>query len=804
MAVGLILNRNRQVPAEDTPAFAGIAERFRRAGELERAVALCRDGLKKFPDHLSARVTLGWALLDLGKYDEARAELEQALKRAPDNLAAIRGLAELHERAEHTLNLPMDGPGQWPPDVETIEAFDAIAPAGAAAPAAAVAHAETTDARKMPVVAGASPQAKAGMASATERRPDALGHHEIRPASAGPAEAAAEMTTAPVGLDSGEMGEEELAALIAAAAAAEAAAVAEERGQQTRRSSSGKRGRSANAPRVPAETAPPKSAPAPKVPEARPVVAEREEPVVVAETARPPAAPDLVIAASAAAVEPQLAEVEQAAAAESLAALEADTAVELPAGEPPTTVEAVVAAEPPVSTDAVVAIESPIPSESLVDAEPFLVAESFVAADVPVEVESLVAAESPVTSEPFVAVEFSMAAEPAAIDELDPIVMPEAVLEAMPPATEVMLVASDSGAGDGILFPLDLVAAEEPLSLADWLPAEPASPDAALQAGVAAPEMGATLLEVQPELASEPAFLAAEPGLAADAILLSAELALEQESPAAATADFVADQELRPAFAVAADVDLVSVLELAAEQASLAAPEQDGAAEIDPVIAATSQPDVAGALTLEVTEPEPITAVHDLEIAELDLISAAAPDVQVAEHGRAVAAEAELEVGAVVGLDAGDALDLAAAAPELQVSVTSELAVAASAELEVEPAPELDPVFLVAADHELHDVAAVEPEATGPVFALTSPTLEDFLSAEEEVPLESAEWEDQSAGLDAAFYLPLQSSVPAVDAYIARREAEEAARRGLVRRRLDTMLRKVRNRQVTLMAQSAA
>ena len=101
MGLGIVLNRNRQVPAEDSPAFGAIAERFRRAGDLERAVALCQEGLAKFPGHLSARVTLGWSYLDLGKYDEARAELEQVLKRAPDNLAAIRGLAELHDRAEH-------------------------------------------------------------------------------------------------------------------------------------------------------------------------------------------------------------------------------------------------------------------------------------------------------------------------------------------------------------------------------------------------------------------------------------------------------------------------------------------------------------------------------------------------------------------------------------------------------------------------------------------------------------------------------------------------------------------------------
>ena len=113
--------KKAQPSAEDKSSFGPIAERFRRAGDLERAVSLCREGLNKFPDNISARVTLGWALLELGKFEEARVELEQVLRRRPDNLAAIRALAELHDRAEHTLNLPMDGPGQWPPSPEKVD-----------------------------------------------------------------------------------------------------------------------------------------------------------------------------------------------------------------------------------------------------------------------------------------------------------------------------------------------------------------------------------------------------------------------------------------------------------------------------------------------------------------------------------------------------------------------------------------------------------------------------------------------------------------------------------------------------------
>ena len=48
------------------------------------------------------------------------------MRRAPDNLAAIRGLAELHDRFEHTLNLPMDGPGQWPPPADSVDGEAAV------------------------------------------------------------------------------------------------------------------------------------------------------------------------------------------------------------------------------------------------------------------------------------------------------------------------------------------------------------------------------------------------------------------------------------------------------------------------------------------------------------------------------------------------------------------------------------------------------------------------------------------------------------------------------------------------------
>jgi tetratricopeptide (TPR) repeat protein len=79
-------------------AFAALAEEYRRARQFEAAIATCRAGLQRHPAYLSARVTLGRSLLELERYDEARHELEHVLRVAPENLAAIRALAEIHSR----------------------------------------------------------------------------------------------------------------------------------------------------------------------------------------------------------------------------------------------------------------------------------------------------------------------------------------------------------------------------------------------------------------------------------------------------------------------------------------------------------------------------------------------------------------------------------------------------------------------------------------------------------------------------------------------------------------------------------
>lgn len=111
----------RRVDADPSSiAFAALAEEYRRAGRYREAIEACRTGLALYPMYVSARVTLGRCLIEVGELDEARRELTRVLETAPENLAAIRALAEIHERtgasppADHDLQGPPELPRPRP------------------------------------------------------------------------------------------------------------------------------------------------------------------------------------------------------------------------------------------------------------------------------------------------------------------------------------------------------------------------------------------------------------------------------------------------------------------------------------------------------------------------------------------------------------------------------------------------------------------------------------------------------------------------------------------------------------------
>ena len=109
-------------------AFAALAEEYRRMGRHEEAIETCRAGLQRHPAYLSARVTLGRALIETGDYDAAREELETVLKSAPENLAAIRGLALIHERLGHSAEMDPQFAALMNAEVERAQAARAAAP----------------------------------------------------------------------------------------------------------------------------------------------------------------------------------------------------------------------------------------------------------------------------------------------------------------------------------------------------------------------------------------------------------------------------------------------------------------------------------------------------------------------------------------------------------------------------------------------------------------------------------------------------------------------------------------------------
>jgi hypothetical protein len=175
-------------------AFAALAEEYRRAGKFEAAVATCEAGLQRHPAYVSARVTLGRALLEMGRFEEARDELEHVLRVAPENLSAIRGLAEIHHRvgvkrdpdeaepAESTepiespppvpvpveapepIRLSSLAPPTTPPPlpiVEDLPRADEAAPAPAPAPAAVIVQAAPSAPVSAPPPAPKTPPAPA-------------------------------------------------------------------------------------------------------------------------------------------------------------------------------------------------------------------------------------------------------------------------------------------------------------------------------------------------------------------------------------------------------------------------------------------------------------------------------------------------------------------------------------------------------------------------------------------------------------------------------------------------------------------
>ena len=76
--------------------FVPLAEEYKKAGDIEMAIAVLTEGLKNNPGYVTAKSFLGRLLLDKGDLKEAQNEFEEVIKAIPDNVLAQRKLADIH------------------------------------------------------------------------------------------------------------------------------------------------------------------------------------------------------------------------------------------------------------------------------------------------------------------------------------------------------------------------------------------------------------------------------------------------------------------------------------------------------------------------------------------------------------------------------------------------------------------------------------------------------------------------------------------------------------------------------------
>ena len=115
-------------------AFPALAEANRRAGRLDEAERVAREGLRRKPEQLAGRVALALALLDLGRAAEARRELERVLADVPDHplaRAAYGASSELEDSLDELEDHELDGAfASAEPDLdEMVDANELAAPA---------------------------------------------------------------------------------------------------------------------------------------------------------------------------------------------------------------------------------------------------------------------------------------------------------------------------------------------------------------------------------------------------------------------------------------------------------------------------------------------------------------------------------------------------------------------------------------------------------------------------------------------------------------------------------------------------
>jgi tetratricopeptide (TPR) repeat protein len=100
--VGAIRRQEERLARDPTSlAFAQLADLYRKAGRARDAVALCRDGLARYPHYTTARLILAKALAADEQLAAALVELNAILELSPKDVQCHRLAAEVHRRLGH-------------------------------------------------------------------------------------------------------------------------------------------------------------------------------------------------------------------------------------------------------------------------------------------------------------------------------------------------------------------------------------------------------------------------------------------------------------------------------------------------------------------------------------------------------------------------------------------------------------------------------------------------------------------------------------------------------------------------------
>ena len=76
--------------------FVLLSEALRETHQLHEALLIAQNGMKKHPQLVSGRVSLGRILFELKKYDEAFQELQKVVQSSPENILAHQLLGEIY------------------------------------------------------------------------------------------------------------------------------------------------------------------------------------------------------------------------------------------------------------------------------------------------------------------------------------------------------------------------------------------------------------------------------------------------------------------------------------------------------------------------------------------------------------------------------------------------------------------------------------------------------------------------------------------------------------------------------------